>query len=72
VERQRYKIEWFRGSIKPENLVNINEYNGRSPKYSTTVRAWNPCQAQEFGRMRRPGLIVVVTQIFEKEKQDGN
>jgi hypothetical protein len=68
MDRQRYKIEWFRGSIKPENLVNINEHNGRSPKYNTTIRAWSRAQAIEFGLMRRPGLIVVVSQICEKEK----
>jgi|HubBroStandDraft_2_1064218.scaffolds.fasta_scaffold12374_2 hypothetical protein len=59
--RQRYRIEWYRGHIHPSRLVNINENNFLPAKYHTTVHAVCEEQAKQFGLMRRPGLLVVVT-----------
>jgi hypothetical protein len=65
--RQRYRIQWYRGYIHPDRLVNINEDNGRPVKYHTTVHAFSMEQAVEFAKMRRPGLITEVT-LIPKEK----
>jgi hypothetical protein len=59
---RRYRIEWYRGSIKPQNLVR-DEKDGAT---YTTVRAMDSAHARKFGTMRRPGLIVVVTPQKEK------
>lgn len=57
VPRQRYRIEFYKGKVSPETKVE-----------STTVRAIDEIAAREFGKMRRPGLIVVVTPA-PKEKR---
>lgn len=59
--RQRFRIEWYRGQIHPDHLVNINEDNNKKAAYHTHVHAFSKNQAIEFGLMRRPGLLVLVT-----------
>ena len=54
MDRQRYLINWYQGHISPKTLVE-----------HTKVRAFSKLQAIEFGLMRRPGLIVEVTEIKE-------
>jgi hypothetical protein len=48
--RQRYRIDWYQGKISLTTNVG-----------HTTVRAYSKKQAIDFGLMRRPGMIVVVT-----------
>lgn len=71
-EKKRFRIEWYRGSIKPANLVNINENKERIAQYHTYIRAQNKEQAIEFGLMRRPGLIVVVTDADDEKGKENN
>jgi hypothetical protein len=62
-DRRRYRIEWYRGSVRPENLVR-DEKDGQT---YTIIRAMDQAAARKFGEMRRPGLIAVVTPVQEKE-----
>jgi hypothetical protein len=63
LSKQRYRIEWYRGSVRPENLVR-DEKDGQT---YTVFRAMDQAAARKFGEMRRPGLITVVTPVEEKE-----
>jgi hypothetical protein len=57
MSRRRYRIDWYRGKVSAETLV---EY--------THVRAMDIIHARLFGKMRRPGLIVHVTPAGRAKK----
>ena len=57
MSRRRYRIDWYRGKVSAETLVE-----------HTHVRAMDTVHARIFGQMRRPGLIVQVTPCTEKEQ----
>ncbi len=56
--RRRFRLDFYKGRVSP-----------RTHEGHTTVRAMDTPHAREFGKMRRPGLIVIVT---PKETTNGN
>jgi hypothetical protein len=55
--RQRYLIEGYRGKVSVDKL-----------EFRTVVRAMDQVAARSFGKMRRPGLTIVVSPVTVKEK----
>jgi hypothetical protein len=52
VPRQRYRIDWYLGSVKPKNLVK-----------STKYKAMDTPHARKFAKLRKPRLIAVITPV---------